>query len=57
MYNTRAWYCMEAVCPHAGGPLENATLESVEKELEDEARQRDDIGKHEADVEDLVVVW
>ncbi|CEH19332.1 3-OXOACYL-[ACYL-CARRIER-PROTEIN] SYNTHASE-LIKE PROTEIN [Ceraceosorus bombacis] len=52
----RAWYCMEAVCPHAGGPLENATLESVEKELEDEARQRDDIGKHEADVEDLVVV-
>ncbi|CBQ68518.1 conserved hypothetical protein [Sporisorium reilianum SRZ2] len=37
------YYCMEATCPHLGAPLENATIEANDAELED-------------DIEDMVVV-
>jgi nitrite reductase/ring-hydroxylating ferredoxin subunit len=46
----RRWYAMQATCPHLEAPLEHATLETVESELEAEAQR--DI----TDVEDTVVV-
>lgn len=40
------FYCMEAVCPHLGAPLENASIYDVDAEREGE----------EEDIEDAVIV-
>jgi uncharacterized ferritin-like protein (DUF455 family)/nitrite reductase/ring-hydroxylating ferredoxin subunit len=41
--NAHQFYCMEAVCPHLGAPLENASIYDVE-------------GEEEEDIEDAVIV-
>lgn len=33
--HTREYYAIESNCPHAGAPLENASLELVEDDIED----------------------
>lgn len=41
------YYCMEATCPHLGAPLENATIEANDVDLDTD---------FDDDIEDLVVV-